>query len=135
MFADPLVLTLDQASAATKNYVLIQNGGAGSLRVLDAVDDGVYPHFLKISHQVVGKGEAVRDRHLVRLETSSVDGTSIGTKLPLVAYAVIDAPRAYINSSAMAAMNKSLTGLIRGATGTATPSWSAFWDKLVRGEM
>lgn len=134
MFSDPFVCPIDNGTSLTKSFVLVQNGGAGVLRINSEADTGAYPHVLKVAHTVVGKGTAIRDRHLARFETSSVDGSLIGTQLPLVGYLVVDFPRSCINSAASWDLLKTMSGFIRGISGNASPDASVVWDRFLRNE-
>lgn len=140
MYTEPLVSPNDANTGGTLSYtfdlITFPNVSTGSLRKNAVADAGTTPEWLKISHQTVGKGDATRDRHLVRFEQSSVDGTNIGTHLPSVAYVVFDIPRAYRSSTAPTVLARALVGFLRGVDADAsTPDYTTFFGKLLNGEM
>lgn len=73
------------------------------------------PTQLKISHQTVGKGVAVRDRYLIRFETESRDPDGLtGTTEPLIMYTVVDLPRRNITSEMLQYCYEALVGILYG---------------------
>jgi hypothetical protein len=95
-----------------------------------------YPGFIALQHQVVGKGAAVRDRHLVRFESVSDDGDgNYGTLLPLLAYTVFDIPRNGASRTAAAIKAaQTMSGFLRNA-GQADDWDIDVLEKLYRGEI
>lgn len=142
MYAEPLVLDYDaivSSGNSEQTYNLISfPSGTSSIRRNDGVDSGSIPERLKISHQVVGKGVSIRDRHLVRFELSSVDDDSnVGTTQSAVAYVVFDIPRLNIvPASATTILSRSLCGFLRDAdSDDALPDYATNTAKLANGEM
>lgn len=142
MYDEPLVTDYDHTVASGKtpqtyNLISFPSGNA-SVRKNVLVDDGTVPETMKVSHQVVGKGTAVRDRHLVRFEQSSDDGDgNIATTTPAVAYVVLDIPRQNIDVSEVPyALTRQLCGFLRGANADDTsPEYTTNLWKLLNGEM
>lgn len=138
MYTDPFVCPNDnvtpQPESRTFNLINWPTPGS-SLRKNTETDTGLFPEWMKISHQVVGKGDATRDRHMVRFEASSVDGTAIGTHQPVVAYAVFDIPRAYKGTNIEYQLARLLVGFIRGThQGEESPDYTTNFAKLLNGE-
>lgn len=134
MYADPFLSTHDATVAWNSTWTLIQTNPAGTIRKSANWTLGAGPDVMKISHQVVGKGDVTRDRHLMRLEAPSYDGTNVGLGLPLVAYVVWDVPRKNINSTAVATTGAVMTGFLRGVSGNATPNYATTLARFLNGE-
>lgn len=140
MYADPFTCTNDANTGGTLSYtfdlITFPNVSSGSLRKNATTDAGTIPEWLKISHQTVGKGDLTRDRHLVRFEQSSVDGSNIGTHLPSVAYVVFDIPRAFRSSTSPTVLARALCGFLRSVDAEASaPDYTLNFGKLLNGEM
>jgi len=138
MYADPFVCPNDNVSPGveSRTYDLISfPTGSQSIRKNAATDDGLSPEWMKVSHQVVGKGDAIRDRHMVRFEASSVDGTAIGTHQSVVAYAVFDIPRAYKGASIEYQLCRQLCGFLRGIKDGEISVLTTNFAKLLNGEI
>jgi hypothetical protein len=139
MYTDPFVCDYDSTSPNTTqtfNRIQAPTVGQGSVYKNDETDAGTAPEWCKISHQVVGKGSAVRDRHLVRFELSSVDADdNVGTTAPAVAYAVFDIPRTNISATGPTVLARMLVGFLRGANADdSAPDYTTNFAKLMNGE-
>jgi len=141
MYAEPLVLDYDASVASgnseqTYNLISFPTGNS-SVRKNAAADTGVLPEVMKISHQTVGKGTSMRDRHLVRFEVSSDDGDgNIGTTDPAVVYMVFDIPRSNCNGNTPTILARQLCGFLRDADADDTaPDYDTNLAKLLNGEM
>lgn len=138
MYSDPLVAKNDNKSPATESrtYNLVTNpyGVNGSVRKNAATDDGTFPEWCKISHQVAGRGNAIRDRHTVRFEASSVDGTAIGTHAPCVAQVVFDIPRSYKAVNVEYQLVRQLVGFLRDQIDDGIADYTTNFAKLLNGE-
>lgn len=144
MFPEPFVCDFDIVNTDPNKEVTFNiigwPGGAGSVRKNIATDEGLMPEWLKISHQQVGKGNALRDRHLVRFEVSSTDENgNVGTSIPAVAYAVFDIPRYNCAANTPTILARMLAGFIRTANSSdASPDYSsatANMKKFLNGEI
>lgn len=143
MLPDPITIYKDmyQANPDANGYVkfartTLSNNGAAYRLHSGGGDD---PNVMVISHQVVGKGVATRDRHYVRLETPSQDGEIIGSHAPLVLYVVYDRPRNFIGVDTPLNLLMTMSGLLRGrsaglASADSNPNWSTFVDRWAGGE-
>jgi hypothetical protein len=91
---------------------------AGSTQVLERVNyptNPTTPSVLRISHNTVGKGLSLRDRHLVRFETPIfVDNVQTGTAS---LYTVADFPRNGMNAEIAELLWKQLLGMLGGSSG------------------
>lgn len=144
MYAEPFVCDYDGTVAVgntpqTYNLISFPSGNA-SIRKNVLTDTGLLPEWMKISHQVVGKGEAVRDRHLIRFEQSSTDADdNVGTTLPCVAYIVMDVPRKNCLATTPLALVRQLVGFLRNANADDTaPDYTSAgcnWLKFLNSEM
>jgi hypothetical protein len=105
-----------------------------------ALDGGTaLPTKMVISHQQIGKGTAVRDRHYLRLETPSEDGEVIGSHAPAVLYVVADVPRNFKHDDTMANLVLNMIGVLAGYDASLTssadkPDLTNFVDRWLRGE-
>ncbi|DAD50875.1 coat protein [ssRNA phage SRR5467090_9] len=137
MFSDPLVADVNVTSggAVTKPFTTINYGTRSTDRVYIAAAAGD-PRQLKISHEVVGKGSAARDRHLVSLVAYGVVG---GVEVPstkATVYLVADIPQSGITAAQKTAMFHQFVGLIRGGSGNVAYDGlpADFWDRFLNGE-
>lgn len=137
MYADPLVAKNDNKSPSveSRTYALTSfPTGSSSIRKNAETDTGLFPEWFKISHQVVGRGTAIRDRHMVRVEASSVDGTAIGTHQPVIAYAVFDIPRSFKGANIEYQLVRQLVGWLRDAIDDGVSDYTTNFARLLNGE-
>lgn len=137
MFADPFNVPYDQSGAVkTEPFTLVSPLANGSLRVNLTADPTSTPPTLKISHQTVGKGSSARDRHLARFETPLCVEDVPNPAIVASAYVVVDIPKAGFTAEQKAGLWRSLTGLIRGASGDAANEGDpdVFWNKFLSGQ-
>lgn len=136
MFADPAVLPKDASVDAQQNvnWILKELNGQSSVRfIAGAAND--YPELMKISHTTVGKGSAIRDRHLVRIESYGLTGGVKDKTIVASAYAVFDIPRVGVSSDNVYRLWTHLIGTLRGKGGLVNYGDPAvFIDKFLRGE-
>lgn len=150
MLPDPLELVVPVGTGAFPNYkdptpsfTKIKFDSSGST-FLNSAAGASTPNKLVISHQQVGKGANMRDRHYLRLETLSEETEVIGGKAPAVLYLVADIPRNYIGlAEGVPAVTRNLWAMLIGiltdksATDTALLTEAAaqvFWDRWMLGE-
>lgn len=138
MFSDPLVAHYDASGAETHyNYVLMKLGANESLRHCNvSVDADHFPHILRFSHNVVGKGIGTRDRHLIKFEQELVDINGVPAPSAFL-YAVADYPRANFSAAQQDVLVRQFVGTIRGGGGDAFNciDGTLFWDRFIAGEM
>lgn len=65
-------LSLNNAAAASKTFVLISQDGTGTVRV-DNSTTASQPRKLTIRHTASGKGASAVDRHLLQFSTEKLD--------------------------------------------------------------
>jgi len=137
MFADPLPLHNDVsgASPTTEAYTLISLESNASVRQNMTATAG-NPKTLKISHATAGKGAALRNRHLMRMEAYQLtDGVEDPSKPPMAVYVVAEVPLGITADQRTNFFNR-FVGAIRGASGDAANSAvrQTFWDRWLAGE-
>jgi len=94
------------------------------------------PRKLKISHTTAGKGDAKRDRHLVRLEAYVVEDGIENPAKPIALFMVADIPQVGVTDSQKTQLFESFVGLVRGASGDAANEGdeSEFFTRFLGGE-
>lgn len=142
MFSDPFGLPQDYAAASDvlKNAAIISMNGNQVVRAFTANTTAGDPKFMKISHQVSGKGANARDRHVIRLDGYAVIG-GVEDKTKLVSlYTVAECPKSEASNSAaittLSVMSAYMTGFLRGRGPGATglnPNYGYFL-RLLNGE-
>lgn len=142
MFSDPFGLPQDYAAGSDilKNAAIISMNGSQVVRAFTANTAAGDPKFMKINHQISGKGANARDRHVVRFDAYAVIG-GVEDKSKLISlYTVAEMPRSEASNAAaittMQVLSAYMTGFIRGRGPGATglnPTYSHF-TRLINGE-
>ena len=137
MLPDPFNAPVDVPSGAavTAPFTLTSMAANSTVRVNTTANAGE-PKVLKVSHQVVGKNSAARDRHLVRLESYVVEDSVEQMDKPISFYAVFDVPQAGVTSAQLAGMFEQFIGLLRGGSGDVAYDGDAtvLFDRVIGGE-
>lgn len=137
MLPDPYNAHVDVSAvgSTTEEFTVVENSGRNTERVCKGAAQGE-PQKLKIQHKTAGKGDAIRDRHLVRLESYVVEDGSENTAKPIVLYAVADIPRIGPTDTQLTAMFEQFVGLLRGASGDPANEGdqTVFFDRWLLGE-
>lgn len=136
-FSDPLNVRMDEDDSTDYPFGVVEwSGPKASIRKNQSsgLTAGT-PKILRISHTRVGKGQAARDRHLVRIEANAVvDG--VETNTVVAGYAVFDVPVLGFNQGQVNEICSLLCGTIRGnnaSTGDFSPDLTLFFEKFVGG--
>lgn len=103
---------------------------------------GAHPERLIIGHTTAGRGVNLRDRHVIRVEGPSIDGSSgadvYGTHQSPTVYVVVDVGRSFVHPDFAVTAMRYLVGLIRGAEANAatedTPDYNLVFTKVLGGE-
>lgn len=138
MLPDPFQAKFEAPSTSEVVYpwtLMSMANGSSVRKVTDSTD--VAAKIMKISHNTVGKGATLRNRHLVRLESYVVeDGNDVLTK-PIALYAVADIPATGVTDAQMTSMFKQFVALLRGSSGHAAnnSSQTFFFDRWLAGEV
>lgn len=122
-------------AAVQQPFTQVSLSGGASVRKDLTSDDGG-PKVMKLSHNTVGKGDSIRDRHLVRLEAYVVEDSVEDQSKPIALYAVADIPRNGVTASQLSALWKQFTGLFLGGSGEVAydGDQTVFFDKWVSGQ-
>lgn len=135
MFADPYAANHDVSGAGgTKACSIVSVNGTGTVRVFTTPTTN-YPEVMRISHTTVGKGQALRNRHLIRLEKFQEDGAvKLSTSGAL--YMVADFPVFGFTATMQEKMLRQLVGIVRGGSGDAFNELvpATFLDRWAAGE-
>lgn len=136
MFADPVtfhIIGVDAPNSAS--WALTGLSGNASTRQYLAAGAGG-PKLARFSHSVVGKGDAVRDRHLVRFESYVVEDSIENPAKPISMYAVADIPRVGTTSTQKIALWRTFSGFFLGSSGAVAydNNYAGFVEKWLSGQ-
>lgn len=114
-------LTFDRPTPITKDFFAVRVNPTGEVvQSADALGN-IYPFQMEVAHQSVGRGNAIRDRHMTRTITYGLDindVASVATE-PLRVQLLVDKPRSgRYDAGAVAYAMQLLFGSVRTAWGT-----------------
>jgi len=137
-FADPVTLANDNTSPNNERIFdfIGSPGYKQSEYTLQGAPDATKACTMKISHQTVGQGTSIRDRHLLRFEAPSIDADDvIGLTASAVCYVVFDIPRNNVADSIAYTLARQLVGFLRDQYVTSdTPDYTTNFAKLLSGQ-
>lgn len=138
MLPDPWYSRYDIAGASetTKPFSIVSfPTSTSSLRVNKTAGLGE-PRLCTIAHQVVGKGDKIRDRHQLKFEADTVVGGVADPNFRATLSIVLDAPRVGFSAAQRTQLARQIIGAFRGVSGDALNEIAVgeFVDKWAAGE-
>lgn len=81
MFSDPLQIPMDYTTDSLRNFARMPDKGDGKVRYTNRTAAQGHVRDITIAHQTVGKGDNLRDRHMVQMVIPAYDAEPLNTLL------------------------------------------------------